>query len=125
MNLIIVPQVDSRVHERQHQYWAHLWLSLKKKKKKCVCVWGGGGGRETYKNNLPTNIVLVLYNSRNTKFFQKTVQTNSENWREKTHTKKPHIQHKATDKNKLNMSIHAVLLKRIMLTIISIFQNMT
>ena len=97
----------------------------------CVCVWGGGGEREreTYKNNLPTNIVLVLYNSRNTKFFQKTVQTNTENRKKKTqknnNTKNNHIQHKVTDKNKLNMSIHAALLKRIMLTIISIFQNMT
>ena len=41
-----------------------------------------------YQYNLPTNIVLVLYNSRNTKFFQKTVQTNTENRRKKEKKKK-------------------------------------
>ena len=57
-------------------------LSKKKKKKKK----GGGGGGEKYKNNLPTNIVLALYNSRNTKFFSK--KSPDKHWEQKNKTNK-------------------------------------
>ena len=56
-------------------------LSKKKKKKR-----GGGGGGEKYKNNLPTNIVLALYNSRNTKFFSK--KSPDKHWEQKNKTNK-------------------------------------